>query len=628
MDTLIAISIVTLGPVVVLAQSTWHVDDDNCPGFRDGTLAAPFCTIQEGIDAAQELDLVLVAPGTYNESIRLLGKRITLRSTDGPQLTIISGAGLRGSVVRCIDGERQNTVLAGFTLSGGSGSACGSSTCGGGMYNDASSPTIEDCVFSQNSAAFGGGMYNRNGSSPTVLNSVLSMNTADRHGGGMYSTHSDPIVTLCTFSINIANEDGGSMFNTSSSPTVSHCTFEGSRAIHGGGMCNEGDSEPTVTSCMFTGNIASRSGGGIYNIRSHPDLRDCTFIGNTTRGGLGFSSSGGGGGISNRQSNPMVTNCIFNRNTAGGGGAMRNRYESNPAITNCMFMGNTAAGGGGGLSNYNSDPTVINCTFSANTATFGGAIFNFRSDPLIINCTVSANMAISGGGIENISNSRPKIRNSILWGDIPNEIVNSSSTPTIQFSDVQGSGGSGNWDGFLGTNGLSNVDVDPIFVRRPDDGGDGWGDNPDTPEVNEQVNDDMGDLRLNPCSLVINAGFNFAVLQDVADLDGDDDMIEPVPFDLDGNLRHIDNSGVPDTGVGTLFTSGMNVESLPIVDMGAFESAAFSDGSVDSDNACLRDVARQLPRMCGAGLLGIMFVTTIGYVAWKGSHGSISKEFN
>ena len=29
------------------AQTTWHVDDDNCPGPGPGTEAGPFCKIQD-----------------------------------------------------------------------------------------------------------------------------------------------------------------------------------------------------------------------------------------------------------------------------------------------------------------------------------------------------------------------------------------------------------------------------------------------------------------------------------------------------------------------------------------------------------------------------------------------------
>ncbi len=51
-------------------------------------------TIQDGIDAANPGDEVVVAPGTYPEAIDLLGKAITVRSASGdPADTIIDGNG-------------------------------------------------------------------------------------------------------------------------------------------------------------------------------------------------------------------------------------------------------------------------------------------------------------------------------------------------------------------------------------------------------------------------------------------------------------------------------------------------------------------------------------------------------
>ncbi len=151
-------------------QTTWHIDDDNaCPG--SGTQVDPFCTIQAGIDAAVNGDEVLVAGGTYNEQISFSGKAITVRSSGGAGLTTIDGTGLNGSVVTCIGGESPDTVLDGFTITGGN------ATTGGGMHNDNSSPTVTNCTFSGNTAtgqfSSGGGMSNFEGGSPTVTNCIL-----------------------------------------------------------------------------------------------------------------------------------------------------------------------------------------------------------------------------------------------------------------------------------------------------------------------------------------------------------------------------------------------------------------------------------------------------------------------
>ncbi|MCZ6493803.1 MAG: hypothetical protein O6933_06960 [Planctomycetota bacterium] len=123
-------------------------------------------TIQAAIDAAMDGDEVEVHPGIYNETINLLGKAITVRSSDGPDVTIIDATGLgQVSVVTCNSGEGPDTVLDGFTVTGGTGS---------GMANVGSSPSVANCIFIWNlTYGDGGGMYNLNSSNPTVTNCIL-----------------------------------------------------------------------------------------------------------------------------------------------------------------------------------------------------------------------------------------------------------------------------------------------------------------------------------------------------------------------------------------------------------------------------------------------------------------------
>lgn len=213
--------------------TTWHVDDDNCPGPGTGTVADPFCSIQSGIGASSNGDEVLVSPGTYHETINFLGKAITLQSTDGASATTIDAGGLNNRVVACINGEGPSTILRGFTITGGR------AFDGGGMLNVGSSPTVTNCDFFANVASApnpagngnGGGMYNVNGS-PTVINCVFRHNTSRGWGGGggmcnMESSY--PIVSNCTFfgnDVRQADSGGGAMLNSSiASPSVTNCVL-------------------------------------------------------------------------------------------------------------------------------------------------------------------------------------------------------------------------------------------------------------------------------------------------------------------------------------------------------------------------------------------------------------------
>ena len=170
-------------------------------------------------------------------------------------------------------------VLDGFTVSGGYAHSGGVNDYGGGMYNDAGSPTVQNCTFSGNGALYGAGMYNHAGS-PTVTNCVFRDNAAG-YIGGMYNYNSSPTVTNCTFSGNDGGMQCGGMYNReSSNTTVTNCTFSGNTTIGwAGGMCNLKSSNITVTNCTFSGNVAS-DGGGIYNKDSTLTLENCTLSGN------------------------------------------------------------------------------------------------------------------------------------------------------------------------------------------------------------------------------------------------------------------------------------------------------------------------------------------------------------
>ena len=77
-------------------------------------------TIQAGINAANNGDTVLVAPGKYVENINFNGKAITVTSANGPKVTIIDGDTVE-PVVLFTTNEDTHSVLNGFTLQNGGG---------------------------------------------------------------------------------------------------------------------------------------------------------------------------------------------------------------------------------------------------------------------------------------------------------------------------------------------------------------------------------------------------------------------------------------------------------------------------------------------------------------------------
>jgi len=210
--------------------------------------------------------------------------------------TILSGdIGVTGDnsdnsyhVVSGRSGIDARATLDGFNITGGNanGDDWGDRD-GGGMYNEASSPTLTNVTFSNNSAEeSGGGMYNRDGN-PVLTNVTFSGNSSQGDGGWM-----------C---------DGGGMYNEEGNPTLTNVAFSGNSSQgDGGGMCNE-DGNPALTNVTFSGNSSQGDGGGMWNLFSHPVLSNVTFNGN--------SSQGVGGGMFNAVSSPTLTNCIVWGNT-------------------------------------------------------------------------------------------------------------------------------------------------------------------------------------------------------------------------------------------------------------------------------------------------------------------------
>ncbi|MHC4536268.1 MAG: hypothetical protein ACYS6K_20145, partial [Planctomycetota bacterium] len=135
-------------------------------------------SIQAAIDAADPGDEVEVAPGTYTEAIDFNGKAIRLYSSGGPDVTTIDGTGTgHYHVVQCIIGEDSDTILEGFTITGGNATDSGLNGYGGGMLIYESSPKVMNCIFTFNNAYSGGGLYSMYGS-PALTECTFMQNTA------------------------------------------------------------------------------------------------------------------------------------------------------------------------------------------------------------------------------------------------------------------------------------------------------------------------------------------------------------------------------------------------------------------------------------------------------------------
>lgn len=101
-----------------LAQATIHVDG-KATGPGDGSAAAPYLTVQEGLDhpGLSAADTVLVAPGFYREALIIRHAGAQLISAMGPEVTTLRGQGMFSFHIR-VDSLNQSSRISGFTLLG------------------------------------------------------------------------------------------------------------------------------------------------------------------------------------------------------------------------------------------------------------------------------------------------------------------------------------------------------------------------------------------------------------------------------------------------------------------------------------------------------------------------------
>ncbi len=250
-------ALLLVAPVPCALGNIIHVPDDQP-------------TIQAGIDAAADLDTVLVSPGTYTENINFHGKGILVASQyildldpDFIGSTVIDGSQPAdedtASCVLFITGEDSTSVLQGFTIQGGTGTrwrdehGAGVFIEGGGILCALSSPVIKNNVITGNEAirrptgtrSAGGGGIRCGDGSPRILNNVISSNSG-MYGGGVVMNYASGTIRNNIITDNRVYEA------VSFAPTYG-----------GGGVwVNQGGSANIIENNTIFGNSSSGTGSG------------------------------------------------------------------------------------------------------------------------------------------------------------------------------------------------------------------------------------------------------------------------------------------------------------------------------------------------------------------------------
>lgn len=295
-------------------------DHSPCLG-AEWLVPTQFPTIQEAINAAQSGDQILVSPGTYEENLNFNGKDVAVISTSGPLLTSIDGSALTqgptlGSTVTFSSGETTSAILNGFSIQGGTGilltDAVGTYRRGGGIHVSASSPTIENCILTNNSSDFGSGIYAQ-GTLSLTLQNLQIMNNSGLEGSGLYLIDCGVVsVEQCDISGNQAMTAGGAIsINTCTQVNLRQNTLTSNTALIGGGVyCR-------LSGFLFENNEvrsneATLLGGGITLYQSTSTCIDSVFVANTANHGGGIGLDGG---------TLIVDKCLLTGNIATTAGA-------------------------------------------------------------------------------------------------------------------------------------------------------------------------------------------------------------------------------------------------------------------------------------------------------------------
>ncbi len=317
--------------------------------------------------------------------------------------------------------------------------------------------------------------------------------------------------------------------------TVSRCRVLGCSASWGGGIFCSGlwweeslDDAPDgdgatvrILDCRIERNVAG-TGGGIYASSDGVLVRGCEIRGNR--------ADSNGGGIAGDFTIADIENNVIRGNRAGreGGGVWL--HETATTVADSWLAGNWAGRYGGALCvrnvSYMGVPEVI-----------------VRGSTLVGN---EAGAEVGGLFLQELESDESSsiyglIGSSIFWQN--RDRTGSGQTAQIRgparatYSCIQGSNPIGLAEGH-------NLADDPLLTRWPDAGGDGWGDNPDTNDVDESRNDDFGDPHLQPTSPCIQAGDPAA-------------RITPRAMDLDGQPRRMDR--IVEIGVDEYTASGIAI---------------------------------------------------------------------
>jgi len=254
--------------------------------------ASFYTSIQAAIDDANDGDVIIVetlAGGNtvYRERIDFKGKAITVRSgsvddpddpTVYPETTFLVGDVSEGSVVTFASDEGPESMLIGLTVGWGTADE------GGGIAIEDASPTISDCIITNNQAKYYGGGIDCLGGAATIINCVISDNEVtgvSGVGGGINCQDATPTISNCIIRNNSSMSLGGGVGCYEAAPLLTNCFLINNSATYGSGQMDLEDASPTITNCTIVTDEEAPGDGGIWcSGQSDPQITNCILWGN------------------------------------------------------------------------------------------------------------------------------------------------------------------------------------------------------------------------------------------------------------------------------------------------------------------------------------------------------------
>lgn len=394
-----------------------HVDSANQTGVTNGSTLRPYTSVPAAVAAANDGDRVLIAKGTYNGTVRVEGKTLSLiggfaggstgsyAANSSGDFTTQHAAAFPTTIVASPNDAAVLLLEAGasrvesLTLTGGTGARPDKFRVqGGGIYAAGGTPTIRACRIHDNDIngeirSFGGGIHGEN-AHLTIRDCTIENNSAGR-GAGISISGGTVLIAGNRVSNNIGTDDhGGGIYAFSPNITIERNDIIGNeigRALGygwGGGVIifNVG-ANATLRHNRIGYNYSPSRGPGVFiDEGATATMEHCVIFKNPSDPDAGVGAVYVDPGDETSPSHLTMRHCTIyghadENATLGGNGLFVEQYCTT-TVENSIFWGN-----GGDSIWYPEGAATVIVAYTNTEESFPGA-GNLRLDPLFANVSM------------------------------------------------------------------------------------------------------------------------------------------------------------------------------------------------------------------------------------------------